>query len=209
MVSESSREVEDQQDEEIQQEEEIQQGECQQPLAVDADQQLAGESQQLLTVEEVSQQPPPVEQNQQRATEEECQHGAEGESQPGPSRPKRHKVTKLDKAHKDISIMTEKITKQQEDMKHTMMELEDRRAEREAEQSRRELAREDRLLDLLGSIIMRNSGMMMPMPPSQLVPPPSHMPPPSSPSFNPYHGMYTFRSPRGGDDEPTSGDDTR
>ena len=42
VVSRSSREVEDQQDEEIQQEEEMQQGERQQPLAVDADQQLAG-----------------------------------------------------------------------------------------------------------------------------------------------------------------------
>ena len=92
--------------------------------------------------------------------------------------------------------MIEKITKQQEDMKRTMMELEDRRAERDAEQSRRELAKEDRLLDLLGSIVMRNSRMMMPMPPSQLVPPASHMPPPSSPSFNPYHGMYTGRTDR-------------
>ena len=40
-------------------------------------------------------------------------------------------------------------------MKTTLMQLVERRAEREAEQGRRELEREDRLLDLLSNIVMR------------------------------------------------------
>ena len=44
VVSRSSTEVEDQQDEEIHQEEEMQQGESQQPLAGDVNQQIAGVS---------------------------------------------------------------------------------------------------------------------------------------------------------------------
>ena len=111
--------VEDQQ----QEVNEIQQGENQQQLAVDESQQLPGESQQLPTVEEVVQLPPTAEQNQHEATGEECQQAAEGESQPGPSRSKKHKVTKSDKAQKDISIIIEKI-KQQEEMKTTIIELE-------------------------------------------------------------------------------------
>lgn len=51
--------------------------------------------------------------------------------------------------------MIGKRTKQQEEMKTTIIY---RRAERQAEQGRRELAREDRLLDLLDSIIMCNNG---------------------------------------------------
>lgn len=205
VMSESGREAENQQEEE----EGIQQGENQEPIAVGESQQLSGESQQQPIVDEVAQLSPPAEQNQREATGEECQQAAEEENQPGPSRPKRRKLTKSDKAQKDISVMIEKITKQQEEMKSTIIELEDRRAESEAEQSRRELAREDRLLDLLGTIIMRNNGMMMPMSPSQLIPPTSHVPPSSSPLFNPYHAMYTFHSPGGGDDEATSGDDTQ
>ena len=52
---------------------------------------------------------------------------------------------------------------------------------------------------------MRNSGMMMPMPTSQVVMPPMPHVPPSSLSFNAYHGMCTFNSPGSGDG-PTSGD---
>ena len=102
--------------------------------------------------------------------------------------------------------MMERLAKQQDEMKTTLMQLEERRAEREAEQGRRELEREDRLLDLLSNIVMRNSGMMMPMPTSQVVMPPMpHLPPSSSP-FNAYHGMYSFDSPGSGDGH-TSGDD--
>jgi len=51
--------------------------------------------------------------------------------------------------------MMERLAKQQDEMKTTLMQLEERRAEREAEQGRRELEREDRLLDLLSNIVMR------------------------------------------------------
>ena len=210
VVSESGREVDYQQEDEdeIQQEENQQplaEEENQQPLAVEQSQQLLRDSQQLPTAEEVPQQPP-TEQNQQlEDTNQECQHTAE-EDQPGPSRRKRRKITKSDRAQKDISTMMERLAKQQDEMKATLMQLEERRAEREAEQGRRELEREDRLLDLLSNIVMRNSGMMMPMPTSQVVMPPMPHVPPSSPPFNAYHGMYTFNSPGSGDG-PTSGDD--
>jgi len=50
---------------------------------------------------------------------------------------------------KDISTMMERLAKQQDEMKATLMQLEVRRAETEADQGRRELEREDRLIDLL------------------------------------------------------------
>ena len=106
---------------------------------------------------------------------------------------------KSDRTQKDISTMMERLVKQQDEMKATPRQLDDGRAEREAEQGRRELVREDRLLDLLSNIIMCNSGIMMPMPTSQVVMPPMPHVPPSSPSFNAYHGMYTFNPPGGGE----------
>ena len=48
--------------------------------------------------------------------------------------------------------MMERLAKQQNEMKATLMQLEERRAEREADQGRRELEREDRLLDLLSKL---------------------------------------------------------
>ena len=101
---------------------------------------------------------------------------------------------------------TKTYSRERDEMKTTLMQLVERRAEREAEQGRRELEREDQLLDLLSNIVMRNSGMMMSMPTSQLVMPPMPHVPPSSPPFNAYHGMYSFDSPGSGDG-PTSGDD--
>ena len=103
--------------------------------------------------------------------------------------------------------MPERLAKQQDEMKATLMQVEDRRAERDSEQGRRELEREDRLFDLLSNIVMHNSDMMMPMPTSQVAMPPMPHVPPSSPSFNAYHGMYTFNSPESGD-WSTSGDDS-
>ena len=45
--------------------------------------------------------------------------------------------------------MMERLAKQQDEMKATLLQLEVRRAETEADQGRRELEREDRLIDLL------------------------------------------------------------
>ena len=99
VVSESSREVDYQQEEvdDIQQEENQQPRtveEKQQPLAVEQSQQLPKDSQQLPTAEEVLQQSP-TEQNQQHEdTNQECQQTTE-EYQPGLSQRKRRKITVL------------------------------------------------------------------------------------------------------------------
>ena len=46
---------------------------------------------------------------------------------------------KSDRTQKDISTMMERLVKQQDEMKATPRQLDDGRAEREAEQGRREL----------------------------------------------------------------------
>ena len=58
--------------------------------------------------------------------------------------------------------MMNRLAKQQNEIKATLMQLEDRRAEREAEQRTREFQPDDRMLDLLSNIVMCNSGMTMP-----------------------------------------------
>ena len=92
--SESGREVDCQQEEE----KEIQQDENQQPHTEEENQQPLAEeqSQQLPTAEEVAQQSPTV-QSQHKDTNQECQQTNE-EDQPGPSRRKRRKITKSDRA---------------------------------------------------------------------------------------------------------------
>ena len=60
----------------------------------------------------------------------------------------------MDKAQKDISVTLDKLMKQQQQMQATLLDLEDSRARKGWKQYRREADREDRLLELLGGVLL-------------------------------------------------------
>ena len=63
-----------------------------------------------------------------------------------PSRKKR-KVTKFEKAEKDVTTALKAVMKQGSDLKDTLLALDDRRAKREQEQDKRENERDVRMMD--------------------------------------------------------------
>ena len=60
------------------------------------------------------------------------------QSAPGPSRAKKRKLTKADKAEKEVSTTLSKLAEQGEDLKKTLILLDEQRAKREAEAAERE-----------------------------------------------------------------------
>ena len=94
----------------------------------------------------------PAAEQPETVTEQPVSETAE-QSVPAPSRAKKRKLTKAERAQKEVSATLSKLTAQGEDLKSALILLDDRRAKREAEQMKREEERESRMFALLSSML--------------------------------------------------------
>ena len=156
----------------------------------------------------------PAAEQPETVTEQPVPETAE-QSVPAPSRAKKRKLTKAERAQKEVSATLSKLTAQGEDLKSALILLDDRRAKREAEQMKREEERESRMFALLSSMFGSSApphgqhSAVPPVPniyhsPSMQAGFPSTMPPgvpPTMPPSIPSSSMYSFPYSPGGDDD--------